>query len=541
VKNSRTALQKARVKLIVLLLSCCWSLISHTGAAAQGTNQLPSGEPNATPATQQTKLTRLAPPSVLVQMNNGHGQATVVYSRKAGEAAPTLDWSEAVGNVNSIPKDKIKVEWVGQPLKMDNHETVTLSISVETRDWVDSKASYKGRIIFLWAGVRPQTEDFTITNAVAAGFSLSREKIDAVLLAGQPERVDLLVDNTGQEKITKLSFSSTDLEDPTTHRRAQFGNAQSVIVDIGPGTEGPVSFTLPHPSYAGTYTGTLNVIANDHLRKSIPLSVITRGPTFGASAWLPFVLFCITLALGYLLTTYLEQWFSLGGLERAQTLITLEQARTDIDKTLNKEIKAWEAAHAGIDLNGARLRLSGGLRELNELLQRHGRKPLNELKSEAARFATLAAAGEIFYHKVTATSAWPPAQLRPVIDDLDSIDFPTSADALETYRKDLQKVLNSHLDSKTELELAAAVATSDRLSERVTVEQLEFKIERMNTLHRLAVIIVVFITAYTTLYWNDADFGTLLDYLTVFLWALGLSATGAAILMRGNSAFKRPA
>src|SRR6185369_3321033 len=131
-------------------------------------------------------------------------------------------------------------------------------------------------------------------------------------------------------KITKVVFSSIDLEDSTTHRRADFGPAQSTSIDLDPGHEQLVALTLPRPSYAGTYLGTLNVTANERVRKSISLSVITRGPTFGRWNWLPFALFFLTLMVGYLLSLYLEQWFGLGGLERAQALVTLERANSDL-------------------------------------------------------------------------------------------------------------------------------------------------------------------------------------------------------------------
>jgi hypothetical protein len=496
---------------------------------------------SVTPNNQTPTLTKLAPEAVLAQMNNGIGQATIVYARKAGEAAPALDWTDAIGPANSIAKDKIKVVWVGQPRTVEKYETVTLSLSVDTRDWVEPNVAYKGRIIFIWPNAGAQTENFTITNTVVSDLSISRSKIDAVIMSGQPTNADLIVSNIGKEKITKVVFSSIDLEDSTTHRRADFGPAQSLSIELEPGGEQLVALTLPRPSYAGTYIGTLNVIANERVRKSIPLSVITRGPTFGRWNWLPFVLFFLTLLVGYLLSIYLEQWFGLGGLERAQALVTLERANSDLVKTLEK-VRAWEKAHPGIELDAAKVRADGEQRELSEILEHPNRHSNDELKANVSRFTTSAAAGTILYLKVeTATGQWHTIEkLKPVIDALDAVPFPAAADGVDKYRAALDKVFTDHVNTQTLLPAGAPMPSSEILSERVSAEQLEIKIERMNLLKRFVVAVVVLIMGYMTLYWKDPDFGTLPDYFAVLLWALGLSTTGTSILTSAKSSYTRP-
>lgn len=543
-----------RLKLALVLSVLGLLIVFDTGTFAQNTGEAPPGGPSNPPApsnppgqggsdqrtNQGSKQTKLAPESVLVQLSGGVGQATIVYSRKAGAASPVLDWTDAVGATNSIPKNKIKVQWVGQPITVDKYETVTLSISVDTRDWVEPNATYKGSIIFIWPDASAQPESFTITNAVVADFNVSRPKIDTVLLSGQPTQTDLIVSNTGKEKITKVTFSSNDLEDSTTHRRADFGAAQSVTIDLDPGREQSVAVTLPRPSYAGTYIGTLNITANERVRKSIPLSVITRGPTFGWN-WLPCALFVLTLLIGYLLSLYLEQWFGLGGLERAQALITLEGANTDLVKTLEK-VRAWEKVNPGIELDAGKLRLDGERRELSEILEHPNKHSNDVLKANVPRFTTVAAAGTILYLKVeTATGQWHTiAKLKPVIDGLDAVPFPAADDGVDKYRAALDKVFSDHVNTQTALPSGAPMPSSEILSERVSAERLEIKIERMNLLKRFAVVVVVFITGYMTLYWNDPDFGTLPDYFAVFLWAFGLSTTGAGILTSAKSSYTRP-
>ncbi|HKO98694.1 MAG TPA: hypothetical protein VJU86_16970 [Pyrinomonadaceae bacterium] len=542
------------LRLAVVLSALVFVIVFNHGAIAEIKSE-PTPGPSDTvapsnpsvpggsgPQTNQgSRLKKVAPESVVVQMNNGVGQATVVYYRKAGEAAPSLDWTEAIGSANSIAKDKITVKWVGQPQTVGQYELATLSINVATSDWVEPNVTYKVTIIFIWPDApAPQTETFTITNAVVADFKISRTKIDAVLMSGQPTSADFIVSNSGKEKITKLTFSSTDLEDSATHRRAEFGAAQSSTITLEPGREQSVAVTLPRPSYAGTYIGTLNVIANERVRQSIPLSVITRGPTLGRWNWLPCVLFFLTLTFGYLLSLYLEQWFGLGGLERAQALVTLERACADIVKTLEK-MRAWEKAHPEIELDAAKVRLDGDRRELSEILEHPNKLSNDVLKANLPRFTTVAASGTILYLKVeTATLQWHFQKLKPVIDALDAVPFPAAADGVDKYRAALDKVLADHVNSQTPLPQGAPMPSSDRLSERVSAEQLEIKIERMNLLKRFAVAGVVFIMGYMTLYWKDPDFGTLPDYFAVFLWAFGLSTTGAGILTSAKSSFTRP-
>lgn len=60
-------------------------------------------------------------------------------------------------------------------------------------------------------------------------------------------------------------------------------------------------------------------------------------------------------------------------------------------------------------------------------------------------------------------------------------------------------------------------------------------------LRYLVWLVVVFATAYTMFYANRCSFGTLIDYLTVFLWALGLTQAGFAVIGEARSSYAPPA
>jgi hypothetical protein len=241
--------------------------------------------PGGSVSAEEKKLTKLAPDQVMLQTSNGVGRATIIYTHQAGEATPKVEWSDALGGVNSIPKGKIDVQWAGEPQRLQHWELLTLNVSVAAHQWIESNVAYKGKIIFLWPDAQPQTDDFTILEVAVVAFDLSLPKLDAVLFAGQPSDAKVIVSNTGKAKITKLSFSSTGLESAATHRRADFGRPQELTVALEPGQEKVVALELPRPPYAGAYNGTLNVIANDQVRKSINLTLTIRGPTFGTVNW----------------------------------------------------------------------------------------------------------------------------------------------------------------------------------------------------------------------------------------------------------------
>jgi hypothetical protein len=243
------------------------------------------------------------------------------------------------------------------------------------------------------------------------------------------------------------------------------------------------------------------------------------------------------LGLGYFISLLLENWFGLGGLQRAQALISLERFRKNISAWLD-DLRAWEASNPGITLPKAKLRITGTLNELTRLLSSAKTQSTDALTSAATRNAPLVSASVILRDKLnTATAQWlTPKDLKPVVDELDAVDFPDTNEGLDKYRQDLNDVLERHVETKTELPPGAAMPVTETSSEQL-VQQLEIKVERMAFVHRLVVATVVFSTAYLTLYWNNLDFGTLPDYFGVFFWSLGLTKTGTDILAKPKSSY----
>jgi hypothetical protein len=485
---------------------------------------------------QEPRLTKLAPDEVTLQSNNGIGQLTVIYGRKRTDSAlPQIEISDAIGTLNKIPKANITAEWTNpQP------DLLTLNLKVDTKERLDTNVPYKGKLIFSWPDAQ-QTESFTILDATTVAFDLSAAKVDAFLLGGQPSKVKFVVTNTGKEEIVKISVFDLDLESATTHRRATFGGPQELTLKIGPGQEKVVEIALPTLPFAGVYSGLLNVVANDEARKSIPLTLTTRGPNFGMMGWLPFLLFFAVLGLGYFISLQLENWFGLGGFQRAQATITLDRYKKTISKWLG-DLKAWEDSHSGITVPTAKLRMNDALNELTRLLSTQKTQSTDTLVSTGTRMAPLVSASLILMDKLgTAASQWlTPETLKPVVVDLDAVDMPDTTDGIDKYRQDLNDVLEQHAPKLEGGPAGAPMPMTETPSVQL-VEQLEIKVERMALVHRLVVAIVVFSTAYLTLYWSNLDFGTLPDYFGVFFWSLGLTKTGTDILAKPKSSYTPPA
>ncbi len=484
-------------------------------------------------AAQEARLTKLAPDEVNLQSNKGAGQLTIIYSRKRTDTAvPQIEISDAIGTINKIPKANISAEWINQ-----QPDLLTLNLKVDTKERLETNVPYKGKLIFSWPDAQ-QTESFSILDATTVGFDLSAAKVDAFLLGGQPSKVKFIVTNTGKEEISKISVFDLDLESATTHRRANFGNQQDLQVNIGPGQEKVVEVALPTLPFAGVYSGLLNVVANDEARKSIPLTLTTRGPNAGATGWLPFVLFFAVLGLGYFISLQLEDWFGLGGLQRAQATITLDKYKTTISKWLD-DLKAWEGANPGITVPKAKLRMNAALTEVTRVLSTQKTQSTDTLVSEGTRTAPLVSASLILMDKLNiAASQWlTPETLKPVVDDLDAVDMPDTAEGIDKYRQDLNDVLEKHTPKPEEGQPLGAPMPATETPSVQLVQQLEIKIERMALIHRFVVATVVFSTAYLTLYWNNLDFGTLPDYFGVFFWSLGLTKTGTDILAKPKSSY----
>jgi hypothetical protein len=94
---------------------------------------------------------------------------------------------------------------------------------------------------------------------------------------------------------------------------------------IQPEGERVVSFDLPQPNEAGTFVGQLYITANQQKTVAVPFTVRSRGP-WGTTI-IPFALFCLVLGIGFWVSGVRDNWFSGGGLARAQAYLSLRNSQ----------------------------------------------------------------------------------------------------------------------------------------------------------------------------------------------------------------------
>lgn len=475
---------------------------------------------------QDENFKKVAPDSIVILTENGTGSARLTFVSKHGVQTPQA-WrvTDAVGTTSSISKEGITFQWNDSPPVSDKPAVVVGQISVTTKTFIEPGVAYKGTLILLRGTEQPLTFEFTIQNSTSVNFSLSPENPALFLNYFQAGEIHFRVKNTGKSKITTLQYGL----DIRNANNQTITTTQEDPVDINPGQEKEFIAVFRQPTLAGTYTGNLNVTANKSERKSISVSVQTRGPNLYGSAWLPFWLFVIVLVLTCWLSTYLEDWFGQGGsLERAQAVLSFRKSQTDVAE-LTRTLTQWEKDHSPSEVP----KTKGGLAELSAELalaiKNAATTSSADLKNEAQRFATETMAKNIFWMVLkTATRQFTdPNKLKAVATTLDKVTLPYPLD-LNGYRDSLRK------------ELAAAI-TADGLGgassfaadvTKLSPEDIKAKIKRMAWLYRLVIGIVVFVTAYQTLYFPNKTFGTSIDYIVVFLWALGLTQTGKAIIAK---------
>jgi hypothetical protein len=509
-----------------LILSCVTFLLTLAFPAS------------ALPPAAEQKLTKLAPESIVVPLENGGGVANVILVLAAGADVPSFTVTSAVGSSNAIPSDQFKFRCQLEPkANPDDRTLLNCQLRLDAKVNIEPTTTYTGRIICYWSDAE-QSLDFTVSDQTSLAFSLDPARLDLSLDQFQPDTVTVRVRNTGKSNIHKLLITSSNLVDSETQHRVELAQLVKDLNNdpLRPMHEVEVSFQIPRPKLAGSYAGTLDVVAEDgRARQSIPLVLRSRGPIPAEKTYfVPFILFGATLILGFVLSTKLENWLNLGGLQRAEALLSLQKSEQELVR-LSLQVEQWGAQRPPVVFGNTRVRLQLAVNELRELIARVANLTREQLVAEAQRFAHAEAHGRIFESAVkVALQQWPTQEdkLNAVLTKLDGVE--PSSD-LNAYRESLRKVLEEA--AKEEEGGASAENVRPPLPELPAIVDLKNRIKFMSHLQNALVAVVVFIVAYQLFYARDFTFGTLLDYLQVFLWSLGLTQAGSQILARARSTF----
>ncbi len=485
----------------------------------------------ATPSSAQS-YTKLAPTDPLVHLANGHGTEMIYFSKLEKTPLPVKTTvTDATGKLNSLPAKDITV---GNPVTISAN-VFSISVSVATSLPVDPGTPYNGTLFLFEAAeaASPYTVKFKIQDDAVVTFESPQTNLTAAVGGSLNPRQRIHVRNSGKATITAFQITSSVLADTASHRTLQMPLHQQTV-SLSPGEAMDLDFDLPEPLYAGTYTGTLLVSANHVYEKPISLTVLSRGPF---SKWqIPFVLFVFVILIGFSVSAALDAWFGSGGLARAQAYLSLKNSEKEFTQQIDN-LSQWKVSLPSltppIDVPQAEVWILQALHELRARWQAYADYPTEDVTSLAQSFSARATASSLLWSALqTATGQWhnQPEALREVCASLDNVPIPASPADVARYRLALIGVLTSK--AKSAVAQGGEVPTDTTPSRTTTLEFLRAKIRGMTALYQVIVWTVVFTTGYQFFYASHFAFGSLSDYLAVFLWAIGLTSTGAQIVAR---------
>ena len=527
----------------VLAITAAWLIVLSTGAAAvQAPGPLPAPTPapsqpgssggtnggsttgragQARAQTQVQTLELIAPESASIAARRGKGSVVLWLIWRGKGDVPRLIATDAVGQSNSVPAARIKVAQ-GAPLSGSGDECV-FSVTVVI-DAPDDLRAGGGEYVASLLAPRARPIRVRVSEVAVEALSVSPQTVSQVWRLFQRQCTPVYVTNTGNTDITELS-ASVSLQ--TTSGLAS-GTPQQYVwakqLPLAPSRQTSLDICLPLPELAGTYTGSLALTANGVKTERVPVTVSTRGPTFGRTSLLalPFALFCGLVALALLTSTRLESWFSQGGLARAETAVALADLAGKF-----RDVATRIAAIASLPTLDSRLHLLANQADALRL----GTLGAPDIGPGIVRLTSMLHGAQWTATVLDALDAGRRAAAAPVID---ALALPTDQAQLTAYHDAVENaaraaIPSGFVDGATlpEVDLSGAERESDP-------DLLRRRIVRMARLQRGLVSLVAGFTAYAMFYVNNAAFGSSLDYIGVFVWAVGLTQAGTQVLSQAR-------
>ncbi len=481
-------------------------------------------------------LAKIAPDVVVIRPDASR-TITIVFSLKPGATLPqTATLTDALSKDGAVRASDMTFTWV-----TSSPPILTGRLQLNENSMLPGAAEYKGKLVFTWNdGKTPaQAFDYTLNSAAVAAFDVWPDKLAATVGAGESKRGFVRVRNTADPAISQIRISSLDLTDVKGFHRTHFDQIE-LPEAIRTGQEKEIEFRYPAIHWAGTYAGSLDITANGTTRKSIPVTIQTRGPYLTPGIPWPIAFFVVVLFLGFAVSNWAEDWFANGGLERAEALISLQHSRTSLQDAV-KTVKAFETQH-DVELSNFKLYIEDLLGDLDNALTSQDLTAA-ELTQHSKEFKKAAAVFAEFHRAVDiAVQQWQdsPSKLKKVLVSLDVASINVTDD-LSAYRANLRRLARTDPDVAADLQIEAHRKISVTEGKPfINAAELEAQIKANAWLHRALVWLVVFAIAYQTFYASNPVFGTLSDYLSVFMWSLGLTATGTSILAKAKSSFTPP-
>ena len=255
---------------------------------------------------------------------------------------------------------------------------------------------------------------------------------------------------------------------------------------------------------------------------TLPLTIRIRGPYFPDGRNWPLFFLTLAFALGWGISVALDHWYT-SSLPLVQQVILLKEAQRAMANFL-AALRDWERTNKNTLLK-TDAAVAFDKSDLDTLLVSVRAKTLADLQLAVQRFTVSSALNDEFYTALQIAKQKSAGGLSSVAAQLDNV--PRGQD-IAVYRTALLQVLTAPLPPD-------AVATTPSFTTAVdlskaTAASLHKRVVLMDYAKACVLAVVVWSTAYTIYFTPNPSFGTALDYLTLFLWCLGLTATGSQIV-----------
>lgn len=295
---------------------------------------------------------------------------------------------------------------------------------------------------------------------------------------------------------------------------------------LKPGERSDCTFYPPTSEYAGTYVGTLRIQASGH-ETTVPMTVRTRGPFSPSWRGFPLLFLTLTFLVGWGVSLLMNNWYT-NNLPRVQVVLLLKEEQKALSGFL-KELTAWQEKN-GVAMVAARAQATFDRNGIDTLLKGGNGASVVDLQQAQQRFHLACSLNdELWTGLQIAKETFESTDLPGVARQLDQV--PRTSDP-SAYRAALLKFLTAVTPtagpSAAQLPVAAAII-SPNLS-TVSSTTLHEEIRVMDGTRALVVGFVAWSTAYVAYYRPNPSFGTAVDYIVLFIWALGLTTTGAQLV-----------
>lgn len=359
----------------------------------------------------------------------------------------------------------------------------------------------------------------------------SAQAADSFTIKADPAQVffpgpaEVTVTNTGTETISRMTLRVSELMDRDTNGTLTVPEQtfDSGEMPVKPGSDAILHVTLGSAPGAGTYTGNLRFRTDSGVSREVALTVRARR----AHA---LVLFIGVLLLGYIVSLLLQWW--LESSPRARVLVSLDRVYADLTG-LRDDIQTWLAANhcQAPETMG---RLGQRIARLRETLDGSGGLAAEDLRSRDAEARAAATAMSAFrlsleqaanHHPNTPAN---PNRLSEVVAELDDVHEAPP----DRYQAALEEVI-AHPG------LAVAAAAPQAAPGPNAVTRIKLKVARVLLVIMPALVfgvplVVAVLIAYLTIYDPRKDFGSVRDYINLFVQSLGVSQAGAQVAKRGR-------